>query len=73
MLHCRSLIGSLHQGPVAQEQSWLHELDVMELNGVKAEIESAHSRAGFGAFARDLAEELTQFYQKCLFNMTAHE
>lgn len=40
----------------------MYELEAMLLNGVKAEIESAHLHAGFGTFVRDLADKVNALY-----------
>ncbi len=54
----RSGLTSLRGGPVAGVAAWMQQLDLMEHNGVKAEIEAAYLHSGFGTFARDLASRL---------------
>ena len=60
ILCCRSVIRSLRGGPARQLPAWMHEVDIMEANGVKAEIEAAYQQSGYGAFTRELASRLIQ-------------
>ena len=54
----RSVLRSLRGSLVGGVPSWMQQLDLMEHNGVKAEIEAAYVHSGFGNFARDLASRL---------------
>jgi len=54
----RGVLKSLRYGPVGAVPAWSQQLDFMEHNGVKAEIEAAYMHSGFGTFARDLANRL---------------
>ena len=56
----RAVLRSLRNGPMSAPTKWMHELDIMEINGVKAEIEAAYKHFGYGAFVRDLARRLEE-------------
>ena len=65
----RMVIRSLKDGPIADLPLWLYELEIMEANGVKAEIEAAYKHSGYGAFTRVLARRLEEgaFIWMCIY------
>lgn len=57
---CRSVIKSLKSGPLRELLEWIHEINTIEVNEVKAEIEAAYNHSGYGTFVRDLAMRLLE-------------
>ena len=56
----RSVIRSLKTGPLQKLPQWLHQIQTIDINGVKAEIEAAYRHSGYGAFVRDLARRINE-------------
>ena len=51
-----ALIRRLRQGNLQEHPTWLHELDIMESSGIKAEIEALYTVTGLQGFSTMLAE-----------------